>query len=360
MPSALAIYDPQEVVFYCESRFRSILNALQLAKGEKEVWIPLSMEKELVSMIRSSNSFSHEILSQNFSLTWIGLAAACGKLINIPIVTCYLARNLIQPDEELNLAVLLNLDAGNHPSHPTGAVTEYECDWWMKDKAPDDDDLLGFASLSYCLLFHRSVNESEFKPAPTSSNAHKSSMAPEPNVNLSCGRCKLYRGVAMDALEKVRKLRLEIQHQEARSENQRLLTTRRVAGFNKLFEAAVIKETEARPPVPEISAVEATALVESLQMAVGPVPSGGLAPAPAASAGSAVAPTTSAGSAAPATSAKTRQMPVRRAAARQGHQKKPKPATPKPLTNGQLAAILQHHAEAEHNRLVQHPSLKWT
>jgi hypothetical protein len=59
MPSMLAMYDPQEVVFYCESRFRSMLNALQHADGEKEIWIPLGMEQELVSMIRSPNSFQH-------------------------------------------------------------------------------------------------------------------------------------------------------------------------------------------------------------------------------------------------------------------------------------------------------------
>jgi hypothetical protein len=37
-----------------------------------------------------------------------------------------------------------------------------------------------------------------------------------------------------------------------------------------------------------------------------------------------------------------------------------RPALPRRLTNKQLATILQEHAAAEHERLRQHPSLKWT
>jgi hypothetical protein len=53
MPTMLAMYDPQEIIFYCESCFWAILNALNVAEGEKENWIKLGMEKELVSMICS-------------------------------------------------------------------------------------------------------------------------------------------------------------------------------------------------------------------------------------------------------------------------------------------------------------------
>jgi hypothetical protein len=53
MPTMLAMYDPQEIIFYCKSRFLAILNALNVAEGEKENWIKLGMEKELVSMICS-------------------------------------------------------------------------------------------------------------------------------------------------------------------------------------------------------------------------------------------------------------------------------------------------------------------
>jgi hypothetical protein len=48
--------DPQEVVSYCESRFRAILNALQAADGDKERWIEDGLKKELVSKIQDSKN----------------------------------------------------------------------------------------------------------------------------------------------------------------------------------------------------------------------------------------------------------------------------------------------------------------
>jgi hypothetical protein len=41
--------DPQEVVFYCESRLRAISNAYEHAEGEKADWIETGIRSELVS-----------------------------------------------------------------------------------------------------------------------------------------------------------------------------------------------------------------------------------------------------------------------------------------------------------------------
>ena len=40
--------DPQEVVFYCESQLRAMVNALEHAGGKKD-WIKAGMKDELVS-----------------------------------------------------------------------------------------------------------------------------------------------------------------------------------------------------------------------------------------------------------------------------------------------------------------------
>jgi hypothetical protein len=47
--------DPQEVVSYCESRFRAILNALQTADGDRERWIEDGLKTELVSKIHNDS-----------------------------------------------------------------------------------------------------------------------------------------------------------------------------------------------------------------------------------------------------------------------------------------------------------------
>jgi hypothetical protein len=41
--------DPQDVVFYCESRFRAMLNALEHADEEKKDWILDGIRAEIVS-----------------------------------------------------------------------------------------------------------------------------------------------------------------------------------------------------------------------------------------------------------------------------------------------------------------------
>jgi hypothetical protein len=40
--------DPQEVVSYCESRFRAMLNAFQDADDEKQGWISTGLNAEMV------------------------------------------------------------------------------------------------------------------------------------------------------------------------------------------------------------------------------------------------------------------------------------------------------------------------
>jgi hypothetical protein len=65
-------------------------------------------------------------------------------LIDIPVVTRSLAQSMLKPTKGADFEFLSTLDAGNHLSHPTGTVEEYEAEWWTKDQAVADDHTLTF------------------------------------------------------------------------------------------------------------------------------------------------------------------------------------------------------------------------
>ena len=91
---------------------------------------------------------------------WIGVASATGILIDIPVIIRSLARNLVRLPRLFDLPFLLALDAGNHPSHPTGTVEQYHLDWWSSDQLPMDDQLLKSDTLFPCLEIHREARNS--------------------------------------------------------------------------------------------------------------------------------------------------------------------------------------------------------
>ena len=93
---------------------------------------------------------------QNLALECIGLAAAAGDIIDILIIIQRLASHIRHGRSHvLTPAMLSILDAGNHPSHPTGIVKAYAADWWTKDFAPHTDHVLHLNNLPECLEFHR-------------------------------------------------------------------------------------------------------------------------------------------------------------------------------------------------------------
>jgi hypothetical protein len=295
--------------------------------------------------------------SQSFSLYWVGLAAATGLLIDIPVVTRSIARAMLYPDTGLDLDMMLILDAGNHPSHRTGTVQHYEADWWTKDEAPRIGDYLNFNRLASCLSFHAQVCNESIKSFSTGTGTDKpvaghERMAPEPIIHLSCNRCMRYRGVAIDALQNIHSLRAQIQQQEATLEQQRLLIMRRASGFNKLYEAAVIKDTEV--PVTTLAPAETEQLAPSVtahEDVPAPQPSAPQPSAPESSAPESSAPRQ-------LRARKHFQQERRGTAAQRAQSKKAK--KPTKLTNAQLAEILRQHAVAERDTLTRHPSLKWT
>jgi hypothetical protein len=276
---------------------------------------------------------------QSFSLLWIGFAAASGKVIDVPIVTQKLLQQ--QGNQRAHtLEMMFTLDAGNHPNHPTGTMKEYQADWWTKDVPPHTSDILNMNNLPACLEFHRAQCNAYDGTEPGihdgTSGTEDTNIANTNNGSIDStisSVCLSYRRVAVQAQRDLRQLRIEIQAKEAKLENARRLTMRRASAFHRLFEAAIRKETSEQTPAqtPARTPAQIPAQIAAQTPALDPVPA---------------------------------QPTQDRRVLRNRTPKVPAPpgkaAVPRRLTNTELAEVLRNYAEAEHGRLSQHPSLKWT
>ena len=106
--------------------------------------------------------------------------------------------------------MLAGLAAGNHPSHPTGMVSEYLLDWWKRSGPPMTMEILwkeNQAQLPECLEFHRAVHRSNPVPQIGIALTLGRKAAPPPILEeLSCSHCKRYQRVAIDALDDLQAL----------------------------------------------------------------------------------------------------------------------------------------------------------
>jgi hypothetical protein len=208
-----------------------MLNSYELATKEKRAWVLEGLTRELVST-NFIMIFIYMIVDrlQCFSLYWVSLASATGLLIDIPIVTRNLARNLYELDIAFHLPLLLTLDAGNHPSHPAGTVEKYEADWWTSDEAPQIGDHLNFESLPSCLSFHSEVLKERLDSVTsgigtgtgTGTGTNDPLLAPWPIIALDCSRCKEYRGAAMDTMYMLHHFCVKVSQQTVTSKEETL------------------------------------------------------------------------------------------------------------------------------------------
>ena len=210
------------------------------------------------------------------------------------------------------------MDAGNHPSHPTGTTRHYLADWWNKDFRPRPADIINNDNLLKCLKYHRDEEQSTLKATTPATQDAQWQLVPG-SMEMPCLHCALYRGQAMDNVHYLHDIRNRLQGQEAVFDNHRLLSSRRTAAFNTLFEKAVFNETEG----------PAAARVAPAQSAPPPAPS---VPQPRRSRQIAGGP--------------------------------PAPTVAKTLTIAQLAEVVRDNSEAQYKRLQQHleqhGSQKWT
>lgn len=183
------------------------------------------------------------------------MAAAIGHSVDIPIVIRALASDLRNyvPGTILNFNedFLLSLDAGTDHHDPAKVVKSYHCQWWSAREAPPTEDLLNAHNIREYLKHHREVSELPesdppllAKPSYTwSRGVTVGSLPPK----IDCDRCRLYRSVAIGALDDLRDLRHHAHALEVCYVANSAATSRRAADLYQLYEAAVLKDDTPAP-----------------------------------------------------------------------------------------------------------------
>ena len=96
---------------------------------------------------------------QQFCLAYIGMAAAIGQLVDIPLIIRALAFNLARHPEPSNVRFdpdfVASLDAATEPEDNAAVAPSYHYQWWTALVASYTDDLLHFGSLADCVEHHR-------------------------------------------------------------------------------------------------------------------------------------------------------------------------------------------------------------
>jgi hypothetical protein len=197
-------------------------------------------------------SFANYIIKE-ISLIHIGIAAALGQYVTVPYITNFLTSSYTKSNLDnplpfsCPLKTLLMLDAHNHPRYPTGLVENYMLDWWAASVIKPSPELLSHETLDKCLLVHHKQREAEMASARSAEVAMD--MAPQASILERLGQlptckcCNLYRNLAVGTGEDVQHLYRELKRLDQEVANQTASTKRRASAFNRLFEAAVLKET---------------------------------------------------------------------------------------------------------------------
>jgi hypothetical protein len=192
-------------------------------------------------------------------LSYLGLAAATGQIIDIPVIIRSLSRDFYFSAIRNNYSIpldrdfLLAMDVGIIPVAGTH-IENFDCAWWDFDGAKsnflvNDNEILNINNIDACLAFHR--HQISLLPVPERyvipleskpSYIWKPDASAPITPNDSCKRCRLYRAVAMGTLDDHRDIRNQIQGMETMFSTLKNQTLRRSSGFNQLFEYLSIKE----------------------------------------------------------------------------------------------------------------------
>jgi len=238
----------QEVVYYCDSRFRSILVAYNQADATKRQW----MVKEIQNELESCHLLHLDpllISFQGFDLKYIGMAAATGVPLEIPILTRSIIASLFQMHVQehtlvgLDLNILMVLDAGSPPGDPSAMVSEYKYNWWHGISPPVPGNILWSGTFIECIRFHRTFTQ----PVKAVTSYEKLAYMwreMRQAAGEDCLMCPQVLAVAMAACEQLQTLRQQVDAFETCYDMERELANRRASGFNALFSSAVIKETD--------------------------------------------------------------------------------------------------------------------
>lgn len=191
----------------------------------------------------------------------IGVAAAIGRSIDIPILIRTLGQNLnregyrpsasFAPDTAL-LTYLEGELGGTGPNVLGMQVDDFHLPWWHRPIPQlKYTSYLSFATIHAALDLHRTKTKQVFinpqsKRPDRSSELNKPAYTWHPDTQRDldnpCTRCRLYRAVALGAYDKLRDLQNLVNACETANQGEGDLAARRAAAFNMLYEAAVIKD----------------------------------------------------------------------------------------------------------------------
>jgi len=97
-----------------------------------------------------------------------GLAVAVGHVVDIPIITCSLARSLGSSTEDFVMQIeadlLEILDAGIDSQNPAHIDSQYVCNWWDQVDEPEGKYVLCVETVVYCLEVHDECRTASANP----------------------------------------------------------------------------------------------------------------------------------------------------------------------------------------------------
>jgi len=170
----------QDVVNYCEARFRVILQALHVSKNDNKKWMMKVLFRELVFTHCLCFKLCQLILPQELCFSYIGVAAAIGRQINIPVIIRSLGHDLYRVGFNLDSRFQAGLDfltyldgnlSGDGPDDPNLQLKNFHLSWWTRLSAPQKyDEYLSFMTIRDALEVHRIQLEQIPKGTPRSAS----------------------------------------------------------------------------------------------------------------------------------------------------------------------------------------------
>ncbi|KAF8814394.1 hypothetical protein BYT27DRAFT_7206132 [Phlegmacium glaucopus] len=211
----------QEVILYCASRFR----AIAVATDKMDETMKIAVQNCLIT----------ELL---FALSYIGMAAAIGQPIDIPIIIRAMACNFYQNGPE-SITILfdrefhLALDARSDPDDLAATVPSYHLQWWASETTVQEMDVLSVGSIDDCLKYHRDITGIKGL-MPERRDKTKYTWLRDLNMD----------PLALGVLDDLQDMRHFFHGMEVTFEGCADATARRAASFQQLYEAAIMKELQ--------------------------------------------------------------------------------------------------------------------
>ena len=243
--------DIQEVVTYCASRLRASLVKISDDTRTQRKWWQTCFIYELVSVLPSVRFTvdSRPVFVKEFTLSYIGMAAAIGQSINIPIVIRGLAMDLHRhvPGSDTLLFdpdFLFSLDTGTDHDDPAKVVKSYHQQWWTARTPPAITDLMNQQNIADFLKHHHRLTESDspnilpVAPVKPSYGWSRGVNFDSVSPNIQCHQCRLYRAILIGAEDELRDIRHYAHGMEVRSAFRARFAARRAATFYQLYQAA--------------------------------------------------------------------------------------------------------------------------